>query len=261
MNQIHFGFRLTNPSPPCKTFFSSSVLSLYIQNTGNETVDQERRRNNATTKMDIQPKTGTDGLRGVKAKIYHQRIGPKQKQKFRNTLERWLVKPSEKASTAEVCQTQEDEEMIDDSDFQSTSAQSLDCQNPVVPDSDEETQPLTPQDLDECLPVSLASKGKQDMEPSPSSAESVKHHTKITDFFLGTSFPGLPVRRGRPDKNSRGEDADKETASAVIKPDVKWLGTPISELKRIPGCFHPPALKDVPGLHTVMIRVWVTLFI
>lgn len=242
------------PPPLVKHFFSSSVLSLYIQSTGNETVDQERRRNNTATKMDIQPKTGTDGLRGVKAKVYHQRIGPKQKQKFRNTLERWLVKPSKNPSTAEVCQTQEDEEMTDDSGFQSASAQSLDCQNPIVR-SDEETQPLTPQELDECIPVSLASKEKQDMEASSSSAESVKHHTKITDFFPETSSPGLPVRRGRPDKFSRDEDADKETASAVIKPDVKWLGTPISELKRMPGCFHLPALKDVPGLHTVMIRV------
>lgn len=207
------------------------------------------------TKMDIQPKTGTDGLRGVKAKVYHQRIGPKQKQKFRNTLERWLVKPSKNQSTAEACQTQQDEEMTDDSDFQSTSAQSLDCQNTIVPDSDEETQPLTPQELDECIPVSLASKERQDMEASPSSAESVKHHTKITDFFPGTSSRGLPVRRRRPDKFSRDEDADKQTTSAAIKPDVKWLGTPISELKRMPGCFHLPALKNVPGLHTVMIEV------
>lgn len=241
----------------CETFFfSSSGQSLHIQSTGDETVSQERRRNNTATKMDIQPKTGTDGLRGVKAKVYHQRIGPKQKQKFRNTLERWLLKPSKNPSTAEVCQTQEDEEMADDSDFQSTSAQSLDCRNPIVPDSDEETQPLTPQDLDECIPVSPASKEKQDMESSPvGSAESVKHHTKITDFFPGASSPGLPVRRGRPDKFSKNEDADKETTSDVIKPEVKWLGTPISELKRMPGCLHLPALKNVPGLHTVMIRV------
>ncbi|KAG8008636.1 Poly(ADP-ribose) glycohydrolase, partial [Nibea albiflora] len=38
-------------------------------------------------------------------------------------------------------------------------------------------------------------------------------------------------------------------------PDVKWLGTPISELKRMPECGRPlPPLKDVPGQHTVMIR-------
>lgn len=234
-----------------KHFFSSSVLSLSSQSRDNETVDQERRQN-TETKMDIRPKTGADGLRGVKTKGYHQSIGPRQKQKFRNTLERWLVKPSKNPSTADVGQTQEDVEMTDDCDFQSTSAQSLDCRKPTLSDSDEETQPLTPQDMDEYNPESLASKEKQDMEASPISSErSLKHNIKITDFFSGTSSPGLPIRRGRPDKTPKKEDADKDTA----KPDVKWLGTPISELKRMPGCFQLPALKDVPGLHTVMIRV------
>lgn len=203
--------------------------------------------------MDIRPKTEGNGLRDVKTKGYGQRIGPRQKQKFRNTLEQWLVKPSKKTRTAEVCQTHEDVEMTDDCDSQSTSAQCLDCQNPTLSNSDEETQPLTPHDLDENSPVSQASNEEQ---ANPVSSEgSVKHNTKITDFFSGTSSPGLPIRRGRPDKFPEKEDADKETASVRVKPDVKWLGTPISELKRMPGCFQLPALKDVPDLHTVMIRV------
>lgn len=256
-------------SPPS----SSQVSSLCIQSRDNDTVDQERRQNNTDTKMDIWPKTGADRLRGVKTKGCHQRIGPRPQQKFRSTLERWLVKPQK--STAEVCQTQEDVEMAHDSAFQSTSAQVQDRQNaekPAVSDSDEETQPLTPQDLDEYNPVSPASKDpagsgltqppshnydgleKEEME-TDSSESSVKHNAKITDFFAGTSSPGVPVRRGRPNKSPDKPDADKEATSAVVKPDVKWLGTPISELKRMPECGGPlPPLKDVPGQHTVMIR-------
>ncbi|KAL7372068.1 hypothetical protein ABVT39_009539 [Epinephelus coioides] len=255
-------------SPPS----SSQVSSLCIQSRDNA-VDQERRQNNTDTKMDIGPKTGADRLRGVKTKGCHQRIAPRPQQKFRSTLERWLVKPQK--STAEVCQTQEDVEMAHDSAFQSTSAQVQDRQNaekPAVSDSDEETQPLTPQDLDDYNPVSPASKDsagsgltqprshsydgleKEEME-TDSSESSVKHNAKITDFFAGTSSPGVPVRQGRPNKSPDKPDADKEATSAVVKPDVKWLGTPISELKRMPECGGPlPPLKDVPGQHTVMIR-------
>lgn len=224
--------------------------------------------------MDTRPKTGGDGLRGVKKKGYHQRISPRQQQKLGNTLDQWLVKPTKKTSTAEVCQTQEDMEMADDGDFQSTSAQFLDCQNaekPTLSDSDEETQPLTPQDLDEDNSVSPASKDpagsgimqtlphkyggseKQEMETgSGSSGRSDKHNIKITDFFSGSSSLSVPVRRSRPSNSPEKQDADKETTSA----DVTWLGTPISELKRMPECGGPlPPLKDVPGQHTVMIRV------
>lgn len=200
--------------------------------------------------MDIQPKTGGNGLRDEKMKGYHQKIGPRQKHKFRNTLEQWLVKPSKKQRTAEVCQTHKDVEMTDD--CQSSSAQCLDSQNPSLSTSDEETQPLTPQDLDENSYVSLAPNEEQAMEVNPVSSDgSVKHNTKITDFFLRPSSAGLPVRQGRPDKYPAKGDTGKETTSAC----AKWLGTPISELKRMPGCFQLPALKDVPGLHTVMIRV------
>lgn len=220
--------------------------------------------------MDTWPKTGADHLRGVKKKGCHQRIGPKQQQMLGNTLDQWLVKPTKKTSTAEVCQSQE---MTDDGDFQSTSTQFLDCQNaekPTLSDS-EETQPLTPQDLDEDNPVSPASEDpagsglvqtlphnysgleKQEMGTgSASLEESVKHNAKITDFFSGSSSPGVPVRQSRPNKSPEKQDADKKTTPA----DVTWLGTPIGELKRMPECGGPlPPLKDVPGQHTVMIRV------
>ncbi|TNN83752.1 Poly(ADP-ribose) glycohydrolase [Liparis tanakae] len=67
----------------------------------------------------------------------------------------------------------------------------------------------------------------------------------------GTST-GLPVRSGRPDTEE--QDADEETP-AVVKPKVKWLGTPIDDLKRMPECggLLPP-LKNAPGHHTVMIQ-------
>ncbi|XP_035517750.1 poly(ADP-ribose) glycohydrolase-like isoform X1 [Morone saxatilis] len=269
---------------PTSPSSSVKVSILGIQSRDNETVGQERRTNNTETKMNIQPKTG-DVLRGVKTKGYRQRIGPKQQHKFRNTLERWLVKPSKNPNAAEVCQTQEDVQMADDGDFQSTSAQSLHCQDaekPALSDSDEETQPMTPQALDEDNPASPASKDsagsglmqtlhnnydgleKQEMETcSASTEESVKHNTKITDFFSGTSSSGtsssgasssgLPVKRGRPDKFPGKQAADNESSAA--QPDVKWLGTPINELKRMPECGGPlPPLKNVPGQHTVTIR-------
>uniref|UniRef100_A0A671Y3K0 poly(ADP-ribose) glycohydrolase n=1 Tax=Sparus aurata TaxID=8175 RepID=A0A671Y3K0_SPAAU len=231
-----------------------------MQTRDNETVDQERRQNNTGTKMDIRPKSGADGLHGVKKKS----VRPRKQQKFENTLKRWLLTPANKASTAEVCQTQEDLEMTEDGGCQSNLLQSLDCRNAEKPpisdsDSDEETQPLTPGDLYEENPVSPASNdavgsGLMDTRPhnsSESSEGSVKQKTRITDFFSVTPSPGLPVRRGRPDKFPEKQDADKETTSA----DVKWLGTPIGELKRMPECGRPlPPLKDVPGQHTVMIR-------
>nr|XP_046234105.1 poly(ADP-ribose) glycohydrolase isoform X2 [Scatophagus argus]XP_046234107.1 poly(ADP-ribose) glycohydrolase isoform X2 [Scatophagus argus]XP_046234108.1 poly(ADP-ribose) glycohydrolase isoform X2 [Scatophagus argus]XP_046234109.1 poly(ADP-ribose) glycohydrolase isoform X2 [Scatophagus argus] len=244
-----------------RTSASSSlkVPSLCHQSKDNETVDQEKRQNNLETSMDIQPKSVANGLRGVKIKSNHQRISPRQQQKFKNTLERWLVRPSKNTSTVEMCQTQEDVEMTDDSDFQSTSAKSLDCQNvgkPTLSDSDEETQLLISQDLDGDNPASPASKENQETKGCPASLEgAVKHSAKITDFFPGTSSPGLSVRRGGPDDLPQKEDTDKDQRSAVVKPVVKWLGTPISELRRMPGCSEPlPPLKDVPGQHTVMIR-------
>ena len=230
----------------------------------NETVDQERRQNNTGTKMDMRPKSRADGLHGVKTKS----VRPRKQQKFENALKRWLLTPANKASTAEVCQTQEDVEVTEDGGCQSKSLQSQDYPNaekPPISDSDEETQPLTPGDLCEENPVSPASNdavgsGLMDTQPHNSSESpegSVKQKTRITDFFSVTSSPGLPVRRGRLDNFPEKQDADKETTSA----DVKWLGTPIGELKRMPECGRPlPPLKDVPGQHTVMIKVRAVLF-
>ncbi|XP_034414720.1 poly(ADP-ribose) glycohydrolase-like isoform X3 [Cyclopterus lumpus] len=224
--------------------------------------------------MDIRPKTGADSLRGVKTKGDRQRISPKPQQKVRNTLLQWLGKLQKTPSTHEACQIQEDVEMAGDCGFQSTSAQVLDCQkseNPTSSDEDKETQPLTPQELYEDTPVSPPSNesaggglmqtlshnygGLEKKEVETCSESSVKHNTRITDFFSGTSSTGLPVRRGRPDKTPEKQDADKETTSAVVKPKVKWLGTPINDLKRMPECggLLPP-LRNVPGQHTVMIQ-------
>ncbi|KAA8581435.1 hypothetical protein FQN60_003016 [Etheostoma spectabile] len=262
-----FSVEISGPTSPS----SLQVSSLCIRSRDNDTVAQERRQKNLDTKMDIRPKTGADRLRGVQTKGCHQKNGARAKQTFRNTLEQWLVKPPRKPCTAEVCQTQQDVEMADDVGFQSTSAQDLYCQNAEVSDSDEETQPLTPQDLDEDSSVSPASKdsaesdliqtvshnygGLETEEEGTSSESAVKHNTKITDFFSGTSSPGLHVRQGKPDKSTKKQNADKGTTSDVVKTDVKWLGTPINKLKRMPECGGPlPPLKDVPGQHTVMIR-------
>lgn len=227
--------------------------------------------------MDTQPKTGAGGLRRVKTNVSHQKVGPRLQQKLITTLDRWLEKPKKTQNTEEVCQTEDVVEMTEDSAFQSTSARSQDCQvteKHTVSDTDEETQPLTPQDLDEDDPVSPTSKGpaetglmhtlpaddggsdKEEMETCAASSEGpAKHNKKITDFFSGTSSPRPPVRRGRPDKRKEEQDTDTDSPSAA-KPDVKWLGTPISELKRRPECSgRLPPLKDVPGQHTVMIRV------
>ncbi|XP_074520033.1 poly(ADP-ribose) glycohydrolase [Halichoeres trimaculatus] len=225
---------------------------------------QVRRKTITQTEMDIRPKAGSGGLRGVKTKS-HQRLGPKQHQKLRNTMkiEDWLVKPSKKENKTEVCQTSEDAEMPDEEDLQSTSAQIQDCQNnDKTPhsDTDEDTQLLTPQDRDEEKPDSPVSKTIHDDEKmetcTTSSERSVKQRTRITDFFSGnSSSSGLPVRQGRPHKSPEKQDKEEEGTSAPVKPDVKWLGTPISELKRMPGCGKPlPPLRDVPGQHTVMIR-------
>ncbi|XP_047465949.1 poly(ADP-ribose) glycohydrolase [Mugil cephalus] len=253
---------------------ASSVRGSSKQSAGDCILDQESREDETKTNMEAQPKTGEGGLRGVKTKGSLQRIGPKQQQKFRNTLDRWLVKPSRSTITPEACQTPEDADMSDDGDVQSTSAQSSDRTNvekSYVSDTDEETQPLTPQfqdqDQDQHLRDSPVSKdrarsgfmrtqtnnddGFEKQEMGASSEGSAKHSNKITDFFPGASSPGLPVRRSKARRSPEEPDADEETTSA----DVTWLGSPISELKRMPQCGgRLPPLKDVLGQHTVMIR-------
>ncbi|XP_026034254.1 poly(ADP-ribose) glycohydrolase isoform X1 [Astatotilapia calliptera] len=244
------------------------------QSVGAATSDQERMENKTERKVVIRPKTsGAGDLRGVKMKGRLQRIGPTQQQKFRNTLERWLIKPMETSSTGDVCQTQNDEEMMDDDGFQSTSAQSLESKEAeilFVTDTDEETQPLTPADLDQDPPVSPAAKDSagSDLTPTllqsdddlettkmdtcPATSDgSVKLNSKITDFFSGVSSPGFPGKRRRSEKSPEKQDTENKPNPS----EVSWLGTPINELKRMPECGKPlPPLKNVPGHHTVMIR-------
>ncbi|KAK5906096.1 hypothetical protein CgunFtcFv8_001990 [Champsocephalus gunnari] len=213
-------------SAPTSLASSLKVPTFSFKMGDNDAVNKERRQHNPLKRMDIRPKAGADGLRGVKTKGNHQRIGPRQQQNLKSTLDQWLVKPRRNPSTADRCQIQEDVEMDgDDGVLQSTSAQVPECtkaEKPALSDSDEDTQPMTPQHLYEDNPVSPA----------------------FMDSAERTSSPDLP---------SEKQGADKENTSG--KPHVKWLGTPINDLHRMPECGGPlPPLKDVPGQHTVMIR-------
>lgn len=232
-----------------KQFSLFSVTPSYFQSKENEILAQERRKN-INTKMDIQPKTREKGLRGVKTKTY-QRTGCTQRQKFKNTLQQWLIKPSKKTNTGEMSDTSEDPKTANACGFQGTSDQSMDYQKSALSDSEEETQPLTPQDLDKCSLVKC-SKEQQEVEANPRrSGASAIQNAKVTDFFSGSTSGKLPVKQSRQNK-----DADMETNQDIDKTNVKWLGTPISELRRLPECSGPlPPLKDVPDTHTVMIRV------
>ncbi|XP_019939188.2 poly(ADP-ribose) glycohydrolase-like isoform X1 [Paralichthys olivaceus] len=250
--------------------------SLCSKKQDNESVEKTSIHN-TEMKMDLQPKTGAGSLRRVKKNTSHQRMGPRQQHKVINTLKQWVVKPRKDTDTPEVCQFQDDVESTDDGGFESTSSQSLVCPNVELPtefDMEEETQPLTPEDLEEHSLVSPASQDSagsglihtlsctdrgsetEELESCSASSEtSVRHKTKITDFFSGTSSPRLLGRGGRPDKSPETQDGHKESTSADGKPEVKWLGTPISELKRMPDCGRPlPPLRNVPDQHTVMIR-------
>lgn len=232
--------------------FSPADQYLCIQKAGYEIAIRERRPNNTEVKMDVRPKTGEGVLRGVKRKGSFQRTTPPQKH-IRNTLQQWLVKPSKTTVEAEASQTQENADTTDSCHNPST--QSHDRHKPDLSDSDSDsdTQPLTPQDLPQNSPEPKAFEDKQETETTIPEGF-IKQKTKITDFFSGMSAPGLPIRRRKMTEHSERGNADKKPASAVGKPDVKWLGTPISKLKRMSGCLKLPALKEDPG-HTVMIRV------
>ncbi|XP_034068205.1 poly(ADP-ribose) glycohydrolase isoform X1 [Gymnodraco acuticeps] len=213
-------------SAPTSLASSLKVPTFSFKMGDNDAVNKERRQHNPLKRMYIRPKAGADGLRGVKTKGNHQIIGPRQQQNLKSTLDQWLVKPRRNPSTADGCQIQEDVEMDgDDSVLQSTSAQVPECtkaEKPALSDLDEDTQPMTPQHLYEDNPVSPA-------------------------------FMDSPERTSSPDLPSEKQGADKENTSG--KPHVKWLGTPINDLHRMPECGGPlPPLKDVPGQHTVMIR-------
>ncbi|XP_075999659.1 poly(ADP-ribose) glycohydrolase [Genypterus blacodes] len=256
----------------------SSSSSHQGQSRDNVMSDQER-----VEKMDVRPKSRAGGLRGVKAKVSHQRIGPKLLQCTRSTLEQWLVKPSKNPTTADVCQTEEDVEMTGAGGVQSTSAQTLDCERldstsrnttqSAQFNLDEDTQPL---DLEEDAPVSPASNDSlqggptqtltyndSDFEKGETERGSSQRNPKITDFFSGSSTSRSSVRRGNREsprvrekgtaRAGGGDDDDDDDGDDT--PGATWLGTPISELKRMPECGGPlPQLKDVPGHHTVLIR-------
>uniref|UniRef100_A0AAQ4QKL9 poly(ADP-ribose) glycohydrolase n=1 Tax=Gasterosteus aculeatus aculeatus TaxID=481459 RepID=A0AAQ4QKL9_GASAC len=217
-----------------------------IRSKDDDTLDQERRQNG--TKMDIRPKTGADSLRGVKTKGDRRRIGPSPQQKFKNTLHHWLVKPPPNPSTPEGCKTPEDVEMAGDCSFQGTSAPLLDggnAENVLLSDAEEKDQPASPEYLAEDEPVS----------PASEDSEGGRGRMQTQSHSYGTTSPDVPVSRGGPDESPEEQDTDGETTFAADELEVKWLGTPIKELKRMPECGSVlPPLRDVPGEHTVMIR-------
>ncbi|XP_031660527.1 poly(ADP-ribose) glycohydrolase isoform X1 [Oncorhynchus kisutch] len=107
---------------------------------------------------------------------------------------------------------------------------------------------------------------QQDTERSSS-----KGQGKITDFFAPSTSAQAPSEKQRRDgedvpreKHRRdGEDVlrekhrrDGEDGPPPSPPyDSKWLGSPISDLRRMPQCGRPlPPLKNIPDHHTVMIR-------
>ncbi|XP_061788140.1 poly(ADP-ribose) glycohydrolase-like [Nerophis lumbriciformis] len=206
--------------------------------------------------MDAEPKSVTDGLRGVR-----RRIGPRQQPKSKNTLERWLLKPTPNTSTSELCQAEKNAEMMDEDD----SPRSHGVRNAtlhVVSDSDEDTQPLTPQDLDcdDLVPIVLTDSDGECMLQDSGTQEVgttspggfVKTCAKITDFFSGALSAGSTFRRGKAGPRREKRDADEGNASGN---DATWLGTPAGELRRMPDCGRPlPPLKNASGVHTVMIR-------
>ncbi|XP_054898593.1 poly(ADP-ribose) glycohydrolase-like [Poeciliopsis prolifica] len=215
---------------------------------GNETINKEGK---VKTKMNMRPKIGAGGLRGEKRKGSLQNTGPRPTQRFRNTLEQWLVKPSTRLS-AEVCPGQEDGKERTENEL-SPSAESANAEKSSVSSMDEDTQILTPQEFDEDCPLLPDTKDseteEQPVEACSSHSDSyTRHRTKITDFFAGSTSQSFDVvNSGR---NMR-KDSDKDHSA----PGVTWLGTPISKLRRMPECGGKlPPLKNVPDQHVVMIR-------
>ncbi|KAM3592724.1 uncharacterized protein V6R79_024003 [Siganus canaliculatus] len=242
----------TSARTPTLSTLKSASLCIQSKD-GHEKVDQERRPNYTDKKMDFRPR------KGLKTK---QKGGSKRqmwtKHSPNNNLDKWLVKSSRNPSAVDVCQTKADTEMPAGSSLQSTSGQFAAFQygeKSALSDSDQETQPLTPEEMDANTPVPQDSGSEQEAETSPKSSEGSIHHSrKRRDFCSETSSSGLPEKKARPDTDPEKQNTDKECNPAV-DPDVKWLGTPINELKRMPECGeHLPPLKDVPGQHTVMIR-------
>ena len=71
---------------------------------------------------------------------------------------------------------------------------------------------------------------------------------KVVSPFFQRDSAQAPSEKQRRD----GEDGPPPSPPY----DSKWLGSPISDLRRMPQCGRPlPPLKNTPDHHTVMIRV------
>lgn len=195
--------------------------------------------------MDLKPKNGNGSIHGVKLKEVHH----KQQKKLKSTLDCWLLKP-QKATFVE--ENQDDVEKIENSPAQSSSNHNISSQISVkdMVSDEEETQILTSEELDENFEI-LNKDASKKTGTYPSTKEE-KPKAKITDFFSGSSSYGAAVKRSRIDISDGSEE---EAGSPDAFPDVKRLGTPIEELKRMPDCGRPlPKLKNEPDEHTVMIE-------
>lgn len=194
--------------------------------------------------MDLKPKNGNGSIYGVKQKEAHH----KQQKKLKSTLDCWLLKP-QKATALE--ENQDDVETIENCPVQSSSNDNIVVQNSeeYMISDEEETQLLTSQELDDNLAIFSKDASKI---TKTSFTEEEKPKSKITDFFSGSSSYGAAVKRSRIDISDGSEE---EAGSPDAFPHVKWLGTPIEELKRMPDCGRPlPKLKNEPDEHTVMIE-------
>lgn len=197
--------------------------------------------NTTDNSMDLKPKNGNGSAHGVKLKETHH----KQQKKLKNTLDCWLVKPPKAESPEE---NQDDAEIAENSPVQGTSNDNVVGQIPeqIMVSDDEETQILTSQELEEDFAVLSE-------EASTKAEKEGKPKGKITDFFPGSSSHSVAVKRSRIDISD--DSSEEEAGSPYGQPDVKWLGTPIEELKRMPDCGRPlPKLKNESHQHTVMIR-------
>ncbi|XP_038128669.1 poly(ADP-ribose) glycohydrolase-like [Cyprinodon tularosa] len=236
-------------------------LSFCHPSVGNEAMNQ----NKAKTNMDARHKSGAGGLRGIKTKANFK----KQQLKFKNNLDQWLVKPSKSSSATGESPGQKDVEMTDDQGSQNPSAVIVNYENAEKSEvftMDEDTEILTPQDFSEDSPLKPDSNDTEEIEltqklspyqeeldkqDEAGSSHSINQRAKITDFFPGGSSQTFNVKNGCRDTTSEEQDPKKEGTPA----DVKWLGTPIGELRRMPDCGGPlRPLEDDPDHHTVMIR-------
>ena len=222
------------------------------------TMDENGKETSSEPKMDARPKSGTGSLRGVKSTFSQYRIGPKQQHKFKGTLQNWLIKPRKPQGRAAA----QDVDMVDvDSSQCSTAAERDDTEearasaHDDAADSGEDTQPLTPQSL-ETDNATAAASSEAPRLPSETEVkgESSRNKPKITDFFPVTPSPDVPSQRRR--QQSGGVSPEQDDSAPEDEPDATWLGTPISELRRMPECGgRLPRLRACPVQHTVMIRV------